>query len=96
MAALVGRGALVQAVRLRAADRDSAGRLAAAVACSGRFAARGGASRCARLHGRVAATRLYSSDSKDDLRLRYLDGEDDGKFHLQVCGGETAVSIMLS
>uniref|UniRef100_A0A3P9B0J0 AU RNA binding protein/enoyl-CoA hydratase n=1 Tax=Maylandia zebra TaxID=106582 RepID=A0A3P9B0J0_9CICH len=33
---------------------------------------------CPRLNGHGAVTRYYSSDSKDDLHVRYLDGEDSG------------------
>uniref|UniRef100_A0A3P8P573 Ig-like domain-containing protein n=3 Tax=Pseudocrenilabrinae TaxID=318546 RepID=A0A3P8P573_ASTCA len=33
---------------------------------------------CPRLNGHGAVTRYYSSDSKDDLHIRYLDGEDSG------------------
>uniref|UniRef100_A0A3Q3GGH6 AU RNA binding protein/enoyl-CoA hydratase n=1 Tax=Labrus bergylta TaxID=56723 RepID=A0A3Q3GGH6_9LABR len=67
MAVLVGRRALIQAFRVHTADRDSACRIAAATACTRQYVLSG-----------KATTRGYSSDSKDDLRVRYLDGEDSG------------------
>ncbi|KAG7221216.1 hypothetical protein INR49_017433 [Caranx melampygus] len=73
MAALVGRRSLLQAFRVQAADRDSACRLAAAFSSTRRYLLSGRV-----LSGHGAGTRRYSSESKDDLRVRYLDGEDDG------------------
>lgn len=77
MAGLVGRTALLQAYRVQAADRDRACRLVAASSCSIRYVFSGKGNG---LNGHAALTRHYSSDSKDDLRVRYLDGEDSGKF----------------
>ncbi|XP_040013790.1 methylglutaconyl-CoA hydratase, mitochondrial isoform X2 [Xiphias gladius] len=78
MAVLVRHRPLLQAFRVQAADRDSACRLAAAFSCSRQYGLSGRVSSSTRLNGQGAATRHYSSDSKDDLRVRYLDGEDDG------------------
>ncbi|TKS84020.1 Methylglutaconyl-CoA hydratase, mitochondrial [Collichthys lucidus] len=75
MAGLVGRRALLQAYRVQAADRDRACRLVAASSCSRRYVFSGKGNG---LNGHAALTRHYSSDSKDDLRVRYLDGEDSG------------------
>lgn len=68
MAALLGRRLLTRALRVHTADRDSACRAAASVTCTRPFV----------LIGKVPTARNYSSDSKDDLRVRYLDGEDSG------------------
>ncbi|XP_047425867.1 methylglutaconyl-CoA hydratase, mitochondrial [Mugil cephalus] len=76
MAVLAGRRALWQAFRLQAADRDSASRLASALSCSRHYVIT--SPHCARTSGHGAAARHYSSDSKDDLRVRYLDDEDTG------------------
>lgn len=76
MAALVGRRALFQAFRVNTADRDSACRLAVSSYCTRQHVLSGGLPPASR----GAGTRCYSSDSKDDLRVRYLDGEDSGKF----------------
>ncbi|XP_068608721.1 methylglutaconyl-CoA hydratase, mitochondrial [Brachionichthys hirsutus] len=73
MAALVGHKALLRALRVHTAECRNACRLAST---SG--------SRRYDLSGKVSASsggpvaRRYSSDSKDDLRLRYLEGEDAG------------------
>lgn len=77
MAVLVGCRTLLQAFRVHAADRDRACRLAAAPFCTRHYVFSGQVS-ASRRHG--AVTRHYSSDSKDDLRVRYLDGDDAGKF----------------
>ncbi|GLD74090.1 methylglutaconyl-CoA hydratase, mitochondrial [Lates japonicus] len=79
MAVRVGCRHLLQAFRVQAADRDSACRLAASLACSRQYILSRKVSP-SRLNGPGTATRHYSSDSKDDLRVRYLDGEDDGEF----------------
>ncbi|XP_030291341.1 methylglutaconyl-CoA hydratase, mitochondrial isoform X2 [Sparus aurata] len=78
MAALVGRRTLMQALRLQRAERDIACRLAAASSCSRQHAFSVQFSPSSRLNGHGGVTRHYSSDSKDDLRVRYLDGEDSG------------------
>lgn len=77
MAVLVGCRTLLQAFRVHAADRDRACRLAAASFCTRHYVFSGQVS-ASRRHG--AVTRHYSSDSKDDLRVRYLDGDDAGEF----------------
>lgn len=77
MAVLVGCRTLLQAFRVHAADRDRACRLAAASFCTRHYVFSGQVS-ASRRHG--AVTRNYSSDSKDDLRVRYLDGDDAGEF----------------
>lgn len=79
MAVLAGRRALLQVFRVPTADRDSVRRLAPASSCSRQYVLSGKVS-ISRLNGHGAATRHYSSESKDDLRVRYLDGEDAGKF----------------
>lgn len=76
MAVLAGCRTLLQAFRVQTADRERACRLAAASLCTRHYAF-SGPDRTSR-PGTV--TRHYSSDSKDDLRVRYLDGEDAGKF----------------
>ncbi|XP_036972227.1 methylglutaconyl-CoA hydratase, mitochondrial [Acanthopagrus latus] len=78
MAALVGRRTLMQALRLQKAERDIACRLAAASSCRRQYAFSVQISPSSRLNGHGGVTRHYSSDSKDDLRVRYLDGEDTG------------------
>ncbi|XP_069025114.1 methylglutaconyl-CoA hydratase, mitochondrial isoform X2 [Embiotoca jacksoni] len=80
MAVLAGRRALWQVLRVQAADRDGACRLAAAFSSCSRHRVFSGNVASSRLHPGVlgAATRNYSSDSKDDLRVRYLAGEDSG------------------
>ncbi len=70
---------MMHAVRVQAADRYSACMLAAA-SCSRQDVFSGKVSPSFALNGHRAVTRQYSSDSKDDLRVRYLDGEDSGKF----------------
>ncbi|XP_031138073.1 methylglutaconyl-CoA hydratase, mitochondrial [Sander lucioperca] len=77
MAVLVGHRALLQAFRVKATGHDSVCRLAAAF-CSRQYAFPGKVSPSSRLNGPRAGTRHYSSDSKEDLRVRYLDGEDAG------------------
>ncbi|XP_008289821.1 methylglutaconyl-CoA hydratase, mitochondrial [Stegastes partitus] len=70
MAALLGRVALLQAFQARTAARNGSCRSAAALFCfrhSGKVSG-----------GPGAPTRPYSSDLKDDLRVRYLDGDDAG------------------
>ncbi|KAK7895845.1 hypothetical protein WMY93_021170 [Mugilogobius chulae] len=78
MAALVGRRSLLQVFRGHAADRDGVCRLGPV--CFGARAC--GQSRKAPGMSAFAlnraAVRHYSSDPKDDLRVRYLDGEDAG------------------
>lgn len=76
MAVLVGCRTLLQAFRVHTAERDLACRLGTTSICSRHYIS-SGQIRPAR-HG--AVTRHYSSDSKDDLRVKYLDGEDAGKF----------------
>lgn len=76
MAVLVGCRTLLQAFRVQTAERESACRLAAGSLCSRHYVFSGQVSPSR--HG--AVTRHYSSDSKDDLRVKYLDGEDAGKF----------------
>lgn len=101
MAVLVGRTSLLQAFRVQAADRDSACRLAAAFSSSARrYLLSGRALPASRLSGHGVATRHYSSEAKDDLRVRYLDGEDDGKSRAQpravhVKGGKRLMFKML-
>lgn len=77
MAVLVGCRTLSQAFRVHTAERDLASRLGATSICLRHYIS-SGQIRPER-HG--AAKRYYSSDSKDDLRVKYLDGEDAGKFH---------------
>lgn len=77
MAVQVGCRTLIQAFRVQAADRGSACRLAAGSVCLRHYVFSGQGSASSR-HGVV--TRHYSSDAKDDLRVKYLDGEDAGKF----------------
>lgn len=79
MAVLVGCRSFWQSFRVQAAHRQSACRLAAAF-FSRRYVLSNRVVLCPRLNGHGAVTRYYSSDSKDDLRVRYLDGEDSGKF----------------
>ncbi|XP_051794918.1 methylglutaconyl-CoA hydratase, mitochondrial [Acanthochromis polyacanthus] len=68
MAVLVGHRAIMQAFHVQAAGRNSSSRLANVLSCFRHsWKVSGG-------HG--AVTRPYSSDSKDDVRVRYLDGED--------------------
>ncbi|XP_034047711.1 methylglutaconyl-CoA hydratase, mitochondrial [Thalassophryne amazonica] len=71
MAVLLGLRVLFQAVRFRAADRDASCRLGAA-ACVG-WRRRAFASEVC-----GSTARRYSLESKEDLRVRYLDGEDAG------------------
>ncbi|XP_055009409.1 methylglutaconyl-CoA hydratase, mitochondrial isoform X2 [Boleophthalmus pectinirostris] len=78
MAALVGRRVLLQAFRGHAADRDSVCRLGT-VCYRPRFCGLGSKEpEMSALAWTRASMRHYSSDSKDDLRVRYLDGEDAG------------------
>ncbi|PWA31968.1 hypothetical protein CCH79_00019280 [Gambusia affinis] len=68
MAAAVGRSSLWLTSRLFV-DRDRARRVTASYLC------------CRQQRGccfnrSITATRQYSSDSRDDLKVRYLDGED--------------------
>ncbi|KAJ0012745.1 hypothetical protein NQD34_017079 [Periophthalmus magnuspinnatus] len=77
MAALVGRRVLLQAFRGHATDRDSVCRLGA-VCYRPRFCGRGKELEMSALAWNRATVRHYSSDPKDDLRVRYLDGEDAG------------------
>uniref|UniRef100_A0A3Q4GI47 AU RNA binding protein/enoyl-CoA hydratase n=1 Tax=Neolamprologus brichardi TaxID=32507 RepID=A0A3Q4GI47_NEOBR len=77
MAVLVGCRSFWQSFRVQAAHRQSACRLAAAF-FSRRYVLSNRVVLCPRLNGHGAVTRYYSSDSKDDLRVRYLDGEDSG------------------
>lgn len=68
----------MQAFRAQTADRDRVFWLAAA-AFSSRFCGRdGNAPDKSSFARNRAAVRHYSSDPKDDLRVRYLDGEDSG------------------
>ncbi|XP_053726250.1 methylglutaconyl-CoA hydratase, mitochondrial isoform X1 [Synchiropus splendidus] len=78
MAVLAGRRALVQALRVQAADSDSVCRFSQT--CSGyrRYVSFGKVASSPRMLGCGAAVRQYSSDPKDDLKVRYLDGEDAG------------------
>eukprot|EP00064_Thunnus_orientalis_P012464 superscaffoldBa00001914_g12499 len=74
---LVGSRALLQAFRVKIADRDSACRLGVVCSVSRQYVFPGKvAPSCPNGHG--AVTRHYSSEAKDDLRVRYLDGEDAG------------------
>ncbi|CAI5667909.1 unnamed protein product [Oreochromis niloticus] len=77
MAVLVGCRSFWQSFRVQSAHRQSACRLAAAF-FSRRYVLSNRVVLCPRLNGHGAVTRYYSSDSKDDLRVRYLDGEDSG------------------
>lgn len=75
MAVLLGRKALLEAFRLPGADIDMMSRLGATCrlfACSGKMSPVRPI-----VHG--AASRHYSSDLKDELHVRHLDGEDKGK-----------------
>ncbi|KAL4008948.1 hypothetical protein ACER0C_002800 [Sarotherodon galilaeus] len=63
--------------RVQSAHRQSACRLAAAF-CSRRYVLSNRVVLCPRLNGHSAVMRYYSSDSKDELHVRYLDGEDSG------------------
>ncbi|XP_076020340.1 methylglutaconyl-CoA hydratase, mitochondrial [Genypterus blacodes] len=69
MAVLLGRNVLLGAFRLPGADSARLGPACRLFASSGKISA-----------GRpnAAATRHYSSDSKDELKVRHLDGEDAG------------------
>lgn len=69
MAALVGRRVLLRALNAPLADRS----LVTASCCSRHHVLPGN------LRPLAFTTRRYSSESKDDLRVRYLDGEDAGK-----------------
>lgn len=68
----------MQAFRVQAADRESVCRLAAVCYSSRRYALTGKAAQVSPLTGHRAAVRYYTSDSKDDMHVRYLDGEDAG------------------
>ncbi|XP_059214308.1 methylglutaconyl-CoA hydratase, mitochondrial [Centropristis striata] len=78
MAVLVGHRALLQAFRGQATSRDSVCKLAVAFSCSRHYAVCGKLSLSSHVNSFGALTRHYSSDSKEDLRVRYLDGEDAG------------------
>lgn len=80
MAVLVGRRALLQVLRVQAAEWDSACRPAATIFGPSQYVFSGTISPFSRQSRPGAVTRHYSSDSKDDLRVRYLDREDAGKF----------------
>uniref|UniRef100_A0A3B4Y2E4 AU RNA binding protein/enoyl-CoA hydratase n=1 Tax=Seriola lalandi dorsalis TaxID=1841481 RepID=A0A3B4Y2E4_SERLL len=73
MAVLVGRRSLLQAFRVQVAERDSACRLAATSSCTRHYLFSRTVSPASRLSGQGVGIRHYSSDSKDDLRVRYLD-----------------------
>uniref|UniRef100_A0A672HXJ1 AU RNA binding protein/enoyl-CoA hydratase n=1 Tax=Salarias fasciatus TaxID=181472 RepID=A0A672HXJ1_SALFA len=77
MAVQLGRRVLWTALRQQAPGRAAGGLPARdrAVWC-------GAAPQCSRLG--VVATRRYSSDHKEDLRVRYLDGEDSGSLVIQL------------
>ncbi|XP_031734581.1 methylglutaconyl-CoA hydratase, mitochondrial [Anarrhichthys ocellatus] len=72
MAVQVGRRALFQAARVQATGRESARSLS----CSRQYVGFGKVSPSSRLNGYGA--RHYSSDPKEDLQVRHLDGEDAG------------------
>ncbi|XP_042365068.1 methylglutaconyl-CoA hydratase, mitochondrial [Plectropomus leopardus] len=78
MAVQVGHRALLQALRGQASGRDAVRRLAAAFTGCGHYGLSGQVSASSRLSALGARTRHYSSDSKEDLRVRHLDGEDAG------------------
>uniref|UniRef100_A0A3Q0RYP5 AU RNA binding protein/enoyl-CoA hydratase n=1 Tax=Amphilophus citrinellus TaxID=61819 RepID=A0A3Q0RYP5_AMPCI len=78
MAVLVACRSVWQAFRVQSVGRENACRLAATFSCSGPHVLSSRVLPCLRLSSRGAVTRHYSSDSKDDLRVRYLDGEDSG------------------
>uniref|UniRef100_A0A8C5NF92 AU RNA binding protein/enoyl-CoA hydratase n=1 Tax=Gouania willdenowi TaxID=441366 RepID=A0A8C5NF92_GOUWI len=80
MALVLGRQALRQAmpVCLLAAEWDTAGRLTASINSTGHPAFSGGRLLNPLWSGLAPRKRFYSSDSKDDLRVRYLEGEDSG------------------
>ncbi|XP_058474147.1 methylglutaconyl-CoA hydratase, mitochondrial [Solea solea] len=78
MAALLVRRTLSQAFNVAAAERGSVCRSAAALSRFRQPLVSGAAAPCPRLYGPGAAARHYTSDPKDDLRVRYLDGEDNG------------------
>ncbi|XP_071384376.1 methylglutaconyl-CoA hydratase, mitochondrial [Centroberyx affinis] len=76
MAVLVGCKTLLQAFRVKTGDLDSLCRLGGCSSRSLQYLLSDKASPVRPAgHG---ATRRYSSDAKDDLRVRYLDGEDSG------------------
>lgn len=78
MAALMGR--LLRACGARALDRDGACRITAACLKATQPRALIGS-----LHAPGAAgARRYSSESKDELRVRYLHGEDAGESRTEV------------
>ncbi|KAM8872742.1 methylglutaconyl-CoA hydratase, mitochondrial [Synchiropus picturatus] len=78
MAVLAGRRALVQALRVQAADSDSVCRFSQTCGGYRRYVSLGKVASSPRMLGCGAAVRQYSSDPKDDLKVRYLDGEDAG------------------
>ncbi|KAK2819384.1 hypothetical protein Q5P01_024945 [Channa striata] len=83
MAVLLGRRALIPLFRVQLAEWDSACRPTATLSCSMQYSNSGKVSAfLLSRHG--AVTRRYSSDSKDDLRVRYLDGEDAGIVVVQI------------
>ncbi|KAF3702434.1 Methylglutaconyl-CoA hydratase, mitochondrial [Channa argus] len=77
MAALLGRRALLQLCRVQTAEWDSACRPGATLSCSRQYVNSGKVS-ASLLSRHRTLTRQYSSDYKDDLRVRYLDGDDAG------------------
>ncbi|XP_077593226.1 methylglutaconyl-CoA hydratase, mitochondrial-like isoform X2 [Stigmatopora nigra] len=76
MAALVGRGALLQACRVNFIDSANTCKLGSSYFASRRYVWSAKPKFPSLGFGPVG--RQYSSDAKDDLVLRYLDGEDHG------------------
>ncbi|XP_057674370.1 methylglutaconyl-CoA hydratase, mitochondrial isoform X3 [Corythoichthys intestinalis] len=76
MAALVGRRALLQACSLQFTDSNNACKLGSSYFASRRYVCFAKSNFPPLGFGAVA--RRYSSEAKDDLVLRYLDGEDYG------------------
>lgn len=80
MAVLTGsRTLLLQALRVPTAGRERSLRLAAAASLCARRDGTFTSSSSSSASSSFAARRHYSSESRDDLRVRYLDGEDTGK-----------------
>lgn len=77
MAILVRGKALFQAFRVQTADRHCGCKLAAA-SCTGNYVYSTEVWTSSLLLRHGSMSRYYSSESRDDLRVRYLDGEDTG------------------
>lgn len=77
--ALLGRRPLVQAFRVQVTDWDSASRLGSVNSSSRQYVLSGKLAPSYHPSGHIATSRHYSSEAKDDLRVRYLDGEDAGE-----------------